>query len=245
MPGPTVAQELLQLQEQQSAITQCLAAMNDGRWVAAYSGPDSVEGWLLALNPTWEGELRPAAPFYAREEPRPQEPIVWKGSHNFTRGRFGMPVVAIVIHTMVGTLASCDSWFSNPKSQVSSHFGIGLNGDIHQYVRLSDSSWANGILQPDAAWPYLVGNSQNPNYQTVTIETEDNGRPATTAVSDEMYESTLQVCRLVVETFPSIVYLMGHNCISPQSRPNCPGGRWWNSGRFNALAKALSLEPCT
>ena len=34
----------------------------------------------------------------------------------------------VVIHTMVGTIASADSRFQNPGAQVSAHYGVGLDG---------------------------------------------------------------------------------------------------------------------
>jgi len=233
---------LAQLQEQQYAITQALAAMNNGRWMAAESGADSVESWLLALNPTWTDELAPWPPLYTLDEPPPPEPdVVWIGSPNHYNGRAGMSTVAIVVHTMAGTLAGCDSWFQNPASQVSAHYGIGLSGEQHQYVALQDGAWANGILEPGNEWVSIVGNAQNPNYQTVSIETEDNGSSAT-AVTDEQYAGTLAVSRLALGAYPSIRYLMGHDVISPSSRSQCCGNRWWDSGRFSQLAQDLGLE---
>src|SRR5262249_52156602 len=156
--------------EQQGAITRALAAMGDGRW----TGEDSVEAWLLALNPTWQGELSPRTPLYT---PPPHTEIgtpnlIAVPSPNFWRGHGGQQGVAVVVHTMAGTLSGCDSWFANPASQVSSHFGIGLDGVQHQYVSLSNSSWANGILEDGNSWP---GTPASANYQTVAIETEDNG----------------------------------------------------------------------
>jgi N-acetylmuramoyl-L-alanine amidase len=230
------------LQEQQGAITRALAAMDDGRWMAADSGADSVEGWLLALNPSWTGLLEPCAPLYIRPEPPPPEAdVVWIGSPNHYNGRAGMATVAIVIHTMAGTLEACDSWFNNPASQVSAHYGIGLGGEQHQYVSLANGAWANGILEPGNQWVPIVGNSQNPNYQTVSIETEDNGSGATT-VTDQQYAGTLAVAQVALAAYPSIRYLFGHNIISPSSRSQCCGDRWWDSGRFDQLAQDLHLE---
>jgi len=240
---PTVEQRINQLSEQQGCITRALAAMGDGRWTCAQAGADSVEGWLLALNPTFEGGLLPDTPLYTLPDP----PIVldpdveWIGSPNHYNGRGGWGVSAIVIHTMAGSLASCDSWFNNPSSQVSSHYGIGLAGEQHQYVNLWDGSWANGVLEPGNEWVSLVGNPANPNYQTVTVETEDLGSGAT-AVTDEQYAGVLAVCQLAMQTYPGIRYLCGHNVISPNSRPSCCGNRWWDSGRFQTLADALGLE---
>jgi len=240
----TLEQQIGQLQEQQGCITRALAAMNDGRWTAAESGPDSVEGWLLALNPTWTGSLDPWPPLYVAPSAGPDgapENVKWIGSPHHYNGRAGMPVCAIVIHTMAGSLSSCDSWFQNPRAQVSSHYGIGLKGEQHQYVDLRNGSWANGVLEPGNEWRVIVGNNINPNYQTVTVETEDKGL-GSQAVTDEQYESTLTVCRIAQRQYPGIRYLMGHNIISPNSRVNCCGRRWWDSGRFQDLADALGLE---
>jgi hypothetical protein len=238
----SVEQRLAILSEQQSCITRALQCMDEGRWAAAQSGADSVEGWLLALNPTWTDMLDPWTPLYTKPEPPPPVANVeWIGSPNHYNGRAGWPVCAIVIHTMAGTLESCDSWFLNPASQVSSHYGIGLAGEQHQYVSLSNGSWANGILESGNQWQHIVGNTGNPNYQTVTVETEDNGSGAT-PVTDEQYAGTLAVCRLALEAYPQITYLFGHNIISPNSRPSCCGDRWWDSGRFQVLADELGLE---
>ena len=235
---------LATLDQQQAAITRALACMEDGRWMAAESGADSVEGWLLALNPTWTGNLSPQSPLYTRPVPPPipdDVDITWIASPNRYNGRAGHRVVAIVVHTMAGSLRSCDNWFQNPNAQVSSHFGIGLNGERHQYVKLQDGSWANGVLESGNDWQHIVGNSYNPNYQTVTIETEDMGS-GRTAVTDAQYEGTLDVCRVALKFYPSIRYLFGHRIVSPNSRPQCCGDRWWASGRFQALADELGLE---
>lgn len=244
MANPALIQQVVTLQAQQAAITSGLHALLEARWLAGDFGANSLEAILYGLNPNWQGQISAREPLYNLPEPPPgPEPnVVWIGSPNHYNGRAGWPVVAVVIHTMAGTLEGCDSWFQNPSSQVSSHYGIGLGGEQHQYVKLSDGSWANGILEPGNDWTDIVGNSANPNYQTVTVETEDNGSGAT-AVTDEQYNGTLAVCRLALQTYPSIKYLMGHDVISPSSRSQCCGDRWWDSGRFGQLAEALGLEP--
>jgi N-acetyl-anhydromuramyl-L-alanine amidase AmpD len=139
---------------------------------------------------------------------------------------------------MAGTLAGTDSWFANPASQVSAHFGVGLDGTIHQYVALENTAWANGILEPGNQWEPLFGTG-NPNDRTVSIETEDLGSGAT-PVTDAQYASVLAVGRLALARFPSITHLVGHNVISPASRVNCPGARW-TASRFASLARELGL----
>jgi len=242
MADPALIQQLTQLQAQQSAISAGLNAMNEARWLAADFGANSLEAILYGLNPGWAGQISPREPLYVLPEPPPlANNIVQVPSPNHYNGRAGWPVVALVIHTMAGTLASCDAWFANPASQVSAHYGIGLQGEQHQYVALQNGSWANGILEPGNQWVGIVGNSANPNYQTVSVETEDNGS-GSTPVTDEQYAATLGVCYVALQAYPSIKYLMGHNIVSPQSRSQCCGNRWWDSGRFSQLASDLHLE---
>jgi N-acetyl-anhydromuramyl-L-alanine amidase AmpD len=227
--------QLRQLSEQQAAITRALAAMAEGRW----TGEDSVEAWLIALNPTFQGKLTPRLPLRERRPPTIAAPrLTAVQSPNFWTGHGGYAVGAIVVHTMAGSLASCDRWFANPDSQVSAHFGIGLNGEQHQYVSLTDSAWANGIREAGNTWPLGPG---NPNYQTISIETEDNGSGGT-PVSDAQFNATLEVANLALGRYPTIQWLLRHTDISPLSRPSCCGGRWVDSGRFAALANQLGLK---
>lgn len=164
--------------------------------------------------------------------------IQWIGSPHYFARRHGHQPIALVIHTMAGSLAGCDSWFRNPASHVSAHFGVGLDGAIHQYVTLEDSAWGNGLLELGNHWPGTPG--VNPNDQTVSIETEDLGRVAQ-PVTDAQYAAVLRVAQGVLRECPTIVTLVTHRVISPVSRSSCPGGRWLDSGRFGQLAKALGL----
>jgi N-acetyl-anhydromuramyl-L-alanine amidase AmpD len=160
-------------------------------------------------------------------------------SPNHWAGREGQKPIGIVIHTMAGFMAGCDATFKNPATEVSAHYGIGVDGKVHQYVALEDSSWANGRLEDGHRWIGPAGVS--PNRLTVTIETEDLNS-AEQPVTDAQFAATLAVCRLALKQFPSITHLMTHTVISPNSRANCPGKRWLASGRFQQLADALNLK---
>lgn len=48
----------------------------------------------------------------------------------------------VVLHIMEGTLEGSQSWFNNPTSQASSHFGVGKSGEIRQWVDTKDRAWA-------------------------------------------------------------------------------------------------------
>ena len=166
------------------------------------------------------------------------------GSPNHYAGRAGQIPIALVIHTMAGTLDGCDSWFQNPASQVSAHYGAGLDGRLHQYVDLANGSWANGILEAGNSWHLIGPPGVNPNYCTVTVETEDRGNP-NQAVTQEEYDATKSACLYGLEKYPSIRYLITHTVISPQSRPQCCGSRWISPGHFQRLADELGLEAWT
>jgi N-acetyl-anhydromuramyl-L-alanine amidase AmpD len=169
--------------------------------------------------------------------------VLWVASPNYWAGR-PVPPVALVLHTMDGTLAGSDSWFANPGSRVSAHFGIGRTVQaIHQYVRLGDRAWANGVLEAGNRWAPTFGPG-NPNDRTVSIETEDGG-DIHAAVTDVQYADTVQAARLALDAYPSLTHLVAHRAISPSSRVNCPGPRWLETGLFSKLARELGLLELT
>lgn len=139
---------------------------------------------------------------------------------------------------MGGNLVGSDSWFVNfaSQSQTSAHFGVGLKGEIHQYVQLSQAAWANGIIEAGSKWPYAT----NPNYRTISIETEDHGN-SNEPVTPAQYNAVKYLVALSMSTYPTITQLWAHSAISPQTRASCPGPRWTNV-RMTQLASELNLE---
>jgi N-acetyl-anhydromuramyl-L-alanine amidase AmpD len=133
-----------------------------------------------------------------------------------------------------------DAWFLDDRSEHSAHFGIGLDGRVHQYVDVRDRAWANGTIEAGSAWPGPAG--VNPNHVTVSIETEDLG-DASQVVTEAQYQATLAAARMTLKQYPKIRYLVTHRAISPETRSADPGARWIRSGRFAALAAELGLEP--
>lgn len=49
----------------------------------------------------------------------------------------------VIVHTIEGSLTGADSWFRNPASRVSAHFGVGYDGRIIQWVDTNSRAWAN------------------------------------------------------------------------------------------------------
>jgi hypothetical protein len=54
----------------------------------------------------------------------------------------------VALHIMQGTLWGSDAWFRNPKAQASSHFGVGKDGTILQWVDTKDRAWAQASGNP-------------------------------------------------------------------------------------------------
>lgn len=103
---------------------------------------------------------------------------LWTGcaSANFRSGRRGQTPMAIVIHIMDGYLRGTDAWFNNPRSQVSAHYGVGKNGEVHQYVAETDTAFHAGTVDRPT-WALMEpganpGPNINPNYYTIGIEHE-------------------------------------------------------------------------
>jgi len=99
--------------------------------------------------------------------------IVQKPSPNYRAVRRAN-ITHIVLHIMDGTLAGTDAWFASPVSQVSAHYGIGREGQVHQYVAEECEAWHCGrILNPSVTLRRDAnGVVLNPNSYTIGIELE-------------------------------------------------------------------------
>jgi len=151
--------------------------------------------------------------------------IKWIGSPNYglprgTKGRKGHKVIAIVDHIMAGSLIGTDSWFGTTRSEASAHFGIGKNGEIHQYVELADVAWHAGkVRKPD--WALLK--DANPNYYTIGIEHEGQSGDVFT---EAQYQATLWLHKRLIKQYDIPVTndtIIGHYRIDSVNKANCPG----------------------
>jgi N-acetylmuramoyl-L-alanine amidase len=145
-------------------------------------------------------------------------------SPNQTKGRRTFRPEAIVIHIMEGTLAGTDSWFANPASKVSAHFGIGKNGELHQYVDINDTAWHAGRIN-NPTWTGIKvnpsGGFYNPNFYTIGIEHEGFGQTDWTSA---MYQKSAElIAHLCVDLKIPLdrAHIVGHHEI--YSVKSCPG----------------------
>lgn len=108
--------------------------------------------------------------------------------YNHTQGRYLYPeshsapqaIDKIILHTIVGTLASAQARFFGANGGASATYGIGLNGEIRQWVSEGDTSWNAGN------WAA--------NTQSISIEHEDNGNYNDGTRTDALYDSSIALC---------------------------------------------------
>lgn len=88
--------------------------------------------------------------------------IVPADEGNYTKGRDGRSIEAITIHHMAGRLTAkqCGRIFQAKGRYGSSHYGVGYDGSIANYVDEEDTAWTN------SNW--------DSNCKSVTIEISDN-----------------------------------------------------------------------
>lgn len=81
---------------------------------------------------------------------------------NYTKGRDGRKIEQICLHHMAGRLTAeqCGRIFQAKGRYGSSHYGVGYDGSIANYVDEEDTAWTN------SNW--------DSNCKSVTIETSDN-----------------------------------------------------------------------
>ncbi|MGQ0815605.1 MAG: N-acetylmuramoyl-L-alanine amidase [Gemmatimonadota bacterium] len=145
----------------------------------------------------------------------------WIGSPSKTSGRSGHRPEAIVIHIMEGTLAGTDSWFKSPQSKVSAHYGVGQNGEIHQYVAEGDTAFHAGRTF-NCTWKGRRA-GVNPNSNTIGIEHEGQ---ANSDWSTKMYEASAALIAEIANRWSIPLdrdHIVGHREI--YGHKTCPGAK--------------------
>lgn len=162
--------------------------------------------------------------------------IEWKASPNFTKGRGGKKIVAIVTHITAGQFPGCLSWLCNPASRASSNYLITRTGRIVQLVRDEDTAWANGVVNKPS-WGLYDGT--NPNRYTVSIEHEGYGSNGGDGnLTESQYQASLWLHKQLIKKHNLPIdrdHIIGHFMIDSVNRPNCPGENFPWVRLFNDL----------
>lgn len=132
---------------------------------------------------------------------------------NFTYGRSGRNIEAITIHHMAGVLTAeqCGIIFQTVGRNGSSHYGIGNDGKIAQYVDESDTAWTN------SNW--------DSNCKSVTIETSNSETGGVWPVSDNALNSLIRLVADIAKRNNLGTLVPGENLTwhSMFTNTTCPG----------------------
>lgn len=101
---------------------------------------------------------------------------------NFTYGRDGRSLRKVTIHHCAGVMSaeSIGYLWQNPNRECSSHYGIGNDGRIGQYVNEANTAWT------DSNWVS--------NCTSVTIETSNDSTGGEWHVGDAALNSLINLC---------------------------------------------------
>ena len=142
---------------------------------------------------------------------------------NFAQGRGPYKPLGICIHLMQGTLIGTDNWFGSATAQVSAHYGIGKQGQIHQYVKEDDRAYHAGRMDPDPPTLALLAANPGVNPNDILIGIEHEGF-VDEAWPDEMIEASARLIAdiaqrwLIPLDFDHVV--RHHDIYAPKA---CPG----------------------
>ena len=151
-------------------------------------------------------------------------------------GRKGNVPDVIVLHNTGGTgISSAHYWFLDPSSDVSAHFLVGLDGEVRQYVSLSDGAWCNGtsLDKSKASWhgnsksPLVRSRKQNCNLYSISVEFV--GRCGDALTEAQMTAATELIEYLQGEVFAIYgkrlpvdeSHLLRHCDVNPKGKPTC------------------------
>ncbi|MFD2330096.1 N-acetylmuramoyl-L-alanine amidase [Cohnella sp. GCM10020058] len=176
----------------------------------------------------------------------------------------------IVCHISAGTIGSMDNWFQKPAAQASSHFGVGRDGTIHQYVRLENAAWTQGLTAdaiPNAIAPIIKQMGVNPNLYCVSIEHEgyveghldENGQVVVENfgldgnLTEIQFWTSCWLHKYIQSEVERIwghhiqfgpQYDLGHFQIDPKRKSFCPGKNfpWARLYAELAIAESMTLD---
>lgn len=146
--------------------------------------------------------------------------IIKKPSPNFG-SRDGNPIKYICIHIMAASLSSAYNTFANPSTETSANYGVGLKGEIHQYVDDEKMAWANGgVLNPTAQ---IVKENLNVNQNKISLSIENEGFDLAKAPETQLV-ALVELIRFLATKWNIPIdrtHIIGHREIT-MNKPICP-----------------------
>lgn len=134
-------------------------------------------------------------------------------SGNYTQGRRGNKISKITVHHMAGVMSAtqCGALWQRKGRRGSSHYGIGNDGAIGNYVDENNIAWT------DSNW--------NSNCTSVTIETSNNATGGDWTVSDKALNSLIKLVADIAKRNNLGTLVPGKNLTwhSMYAKTTCPG----------------------
>lgn len=144
--------------------------------------------------------------------------------------------IGFVDHTAGGWKSTMDRPGFWDSVQASTHFAIGQDGSISQYVNIFRNAWAQGIVN-HVTYPLYDSfmKRRNPNGYFISTEHED-GAVTNYVWSEAMYQADLRLKRWCIEEVRRVKgvdimrfgrdSLAGHYMFRIPERRYCPGDNW-------------------
>lgn len=133
-------------------------------------------------------------------------------SRNYAKGRDGRKIEKITVHHMAGVLTAkrCGELFQDPNKWASSHYGIGNDGAIGQYVDETNTSYCDG--------------NWDSNCKSVTIEVSNSTKDGW-RVSDKALSSLIRLVADIGKRNNLGTLVKGKNVTwhSMYAATSCPG----------------------
>lgn len=134
-------------------------------------------------------------------------------SGNYTVGRSGRKIEYIAIHHMAGVLTAeqCGNIFKKVGRKGSSHYGIGKNAEVGQYVDEANTAWCN------SNW--------DSNCKSVTIETSNSSIGGDYPVSDAVLNKLIELVADIAKRNGLGTLVKGKNVVWHRmyTATSCPG----------------------
>ena len=146
--------------------------------------------------------------------------IHWASSPNYTSGRRGRKIIAIVNHITAGLMPGTLNWLQNPTAMASTHYLVTKAGVVYQLVKDEDTAWHAGIVNKPS-WSLYDGS--NPNYYTLGIEHE---ALAGESLTETQYQATLELHLMLIKKHNIPLdrnHIIGHYLLDGVNRKNDPG----------------------
>ncbi len=143
--------------------------------------------------------------------------IIANPSLNFGNRKPGSKINSIVLHyTGMVSFEAALNRMKNPDYEVSSHYLVDVNGDIHQLVDENQKAWHAGTSH----WR----GHDNLNDTSIGIEIVNRGHQyGYTEFPDEQINSVIKLCKKIIKDNPiDIKNIVGHSDISPDRKED-PG----------------------